>query len=187
MTKSLKTSLSTILLVFLLILQYQNCSQYGGENSFLTDNENSQASIAALEAVQPRLDSPVGVLDLSEYDLTISVGGECNIGNAVKHYLEIQVQDSANVNVPIREDSLCPKDGVNLSVDCYRARQFRCEHGRYSIHLPVNCAAYRNQFQSIYRLKGQLVVTDAKGREVRDAKASFDRFFNISWAPSACK
>ncbi len=166
-----------------MMLQYQNCSTYSDPSPFDLDEASTASSSLP---TQSKLDSPVGVLDLSPYDLAINVGGECNIGVAEKHYVEIRLLDISNQDIPVREDTVCPKEASSLDVECYRATQFKCEHGRYNIHLPVNCSAYRNSTQSTYRLKGQLVTYDKAGKEVRDTKAAFDRFFQIAWAPDAC-
>ncbi len=169
-----------------MVLQYQNCSQYGGAGNFNTSSIND-ASIAALEAVKPRLDSPMGVLDLSTNDLTISASGECNLGLSTKHYIEITLQDMNNANLPVREDSVCPANGSSLSADCYRARQFQCEHGRYHILLPVNCSLNnRRDNPSTYRLKGQLITFNSSGQEVRDTKVSFERDLRIYWTSGEC-
>ncbi len=178
-----KTTVMAFALMGLLVLQYQNCSNYQDPSPFDIGSNSSASTSTPSEA---KLDSPVGVLDLSMYDLSLSVGGECNIGLSAKHYVEVQLLDVNNQPIPVREDTLCPKDGTNLDAACYRATQFRCEHGRYSILLPVSCAAYRYQSQSTYRLKGQLVTYNASGAEVRDTKASFERFFQIAWATNSC-
>lgn len=185
-TRKTGVFLRTIVLFFLLSFQYQNCSQYGGNSPFDTGTTNQPSTVTPLESVTPRLDSPVGVLDLSEIELNLSVGGECNLGLSKKHYIEITLQDSNNTNLPVREDTLCPKNGVNLPAECFAARQFQCEHGRYNIVLPINCTAYSGQAQGVYRLKGQLVLVDPNGRETRDTKTAFDRFFTINWAPNSC-
>lgn len=173
-------------LMFLLVVQYQNCSQYGGANNFDSGDSQSASTSTALSAVTPRLDSPMGVLDMNEYQLNLSVAGDCNIGLATKHYIELTLQDSTNNLLPVREDSLCPEKGTNLSVDCYRARQFQCEHGRYNVILPINCSHYFGIAQSVYRLVGQLVTVSDAGAETRNSQAKFDRFFTVNWASNSC-
>ncbi len=185
-SRKLAVWLKIIVLLLMLSFQYQNCSQYGGNNPFDSGTTDTPTGVTPLESVTPRLDSPVGVLDLSEVELNLSVGGECNLGLSTKHFIEISLQDSNNTNLPVREDSLCPKNGINLPAECFAARQFQCEHGRYNIILPINCTAYSGQAQGVYRLKGQLVLVDASGRETRDTKTAFDRFFTINWAANAC-
>jgi hypothetical protein len=175
-----------ILFALLMSFLYQNCSQYGGQSPFDTGTTTNSSTTPPLPSVSPRLDSPVGVLDLSEYELNLSVGGECNLGNSAKHYIEVTLQNTNNLNLPVREDTLCPKEGTNLPPECFRARQFQCEHGRYNILLPINCSAYSGQAQSVYRLKGQLVLIDSQGRELRDTKTAFDRFFTVNWAANSC-
>jgi hypothetical protein len=178
-----KTTFSVLALAGLMMLQYQNCSSYNDPSPFEVGDVTGASTSSPTQA---KLDSPVGVLDLNQYDLAISVGGECNVGLSEKHYIEIKLLDIANQDVPVREDSTCPKEGASLDIECYRATQFKCEHGRYSLHLPINCSAYRNATQSTYRLKGQMVTFDKAGKEIRDTKAAFDRFFQIAWAPGAC-
>jgi hypothetical protein len=180
-----QTTLMAFATLALLVLQYQNCSNYADPSPFaVTDSASTGA--AASSPSQAKLDSPVGVLDVGQYDLSISIGGECNVGFSTQHYIEIQLQDSSNQPIAVRQDTLCPANGVGLPSDCFRATQFRCEHGHYNILLPLNCGAYRNQSQGLYRLLGQLVTYDSNNNEVRDNKAAFDRFFQISWAPNAC-
>lgn len=174
----------SFLFVGLMILQYQNCSNYSDPNPF--ELSSTATSAADSSPTQVKLDSPVGVLDLGEYDLNISVGGECNMGLAAKHYIEVRMSDESNQPIPVREDTLCPKNTAGLNTDCYRSTTARCEHGRYSIVLPVSCQAYRNLPNSMYRLTGQMVTYDDSGNEVRDTKASFERFFQIAWATGAC-
>jgi len=174
----------TFTFVTLMVLQYQNCSNYSDPNPFEMNGAIAGASTSAPSQV--KLDSPVGVLDLGEYDLNISIGGECNVGLSTRHYIEMRLLDDSNQSVAVREDTLCPKTGTGLDLECFRATSFRCEHGRYSLVLPINCGAYRFQAQSLYRLSGQLVTYDENGKEVRDNKAAFDRFFQIAWGPGAC-
>jgi hypothetical protein len=178
------TALMSFAFVGLMILQYQNCSNYSDPSPFELNGDVSGASTSL--PTQAKLDSPVGVLDLGEYDLNISVGGECNVGLAARHYIEIRLTDESNQPIPVREDTLCPKNGTGLNADCFRATTFRCEHGHYNIVLPVSCQAYRNLPTSLYRLIGQMVTYDDSGNEVRDTKASFERFFQIAWATGAC-
>jgi len=180
-----KTTLMAFAVMGLMVLQYQNCSNYADPSPFAASDVASTGASSSSPS-QVKLDSPVGVLDVGQYDLSISIGGECNVGLSTQHYIEIQLQDGSNQPIAVREDSLCPATGVGLSQDCFRSTQFRCEHGHYNIFLPLNCNAYRGQSQSLYRLVGQLVTYDKSNNEVRDNKAAFDRFFQISWAPGAC-
>ncbi|MEZ0393124.1 MAG: hypothetical protein ACAH59_12960 [Pseudobdellovibrionaceae bacterium] len=182
----MKTWITIAALSILCVLQYQNCSTYSDPspfefNSALTDSSSSSPS-------QVKLDSPIGILDLLETDMTLSVGGECNVGLTTPHYIEIRLQDQANQRIPVKmapQDNTCPEKGP-WAESCYIAKQFKCEHGRYSIHLPLACSAYRGQSQSTYRLLGQLVTVDSSGKETRDPKAAFDRFFQIAWSVNAC-
>jgi hypothetical protein len=176
--------LASFVFLISLFLPFQNCSQYNDPSPFEMDG--SALAAASSSPTEVRLDSPVGVLDLGQYDLTISVGGECNVGLSSKHYIEVKLMDSVNQPIPVREDALCPKEGLNLPADCFRATQFHCEHGRYEILLPLNCSAYRGQTQSLYRLTGQMVTFDSNSQEVRNTKAAFDRFFNIAWGLGSC-
>jgi hypothetical protein len=178
-----QTALTFVALVALLVLQYQNCSSYHDPSPF---DVKSDALSSTSKPNDVRIDSPSGVLDLGQDDLALSVGGGCNVGLNTKHYIEIKISDQNNNPVVVREDNLCPSGGQNLPADCFRAQQFRCEHGRYYVHLPVNCGAYRNQPTSLYRMVGQLVVIDDSGKEIRDNKAAFDRFFQIAWRDGSC-
>lgn len=168
----------------LMAVQFQNCSTYSDPSPF--DIKGALDGASTSTPTEVKLDSPVGVLDLGEYDLNVSVGGECNVGLAAKHFIEVRLLDESNQQLPVREDTLCPKNGATLDLECYRATQFRCEHGKYNIVLPVSCGAYRYQSSSLYRLTGQMVTYDENGNEVRDNKAAFERFFNIAWSPGAC-
>lgn len=180
-----RTTLTAFVTMGLLVLQYQNCSNYADPSPF--DGSSLINGAANSSPTQVKLDSPVGVLDVGEYDLTMATGGECNVGLSSKHMIEVRLLDSSNQPIAVREDSLCPKDAtVGLDAECFRATQFRCEHGRYSVVLPLSCNAYRYQSQGVYRLVGQMVTYDKDGLEVRDNKAGFERFFTIAWAPNAC-
>lgn len=183
-----KTRLSIIVFAALMVLQYQNCSNYADQSPFDLPSEASLADGSSSPSAL-RLDSPTGVIDIGEYDLALSMGGTCNTGLSKSHYIEIKLADSNNLPIQVRvapQDNSCPEGGANLQPHCFVAKQFSCEHGRYYIHLPISCAAYRQQPQSLYRIIGQLVAVDENGAETRDAKAGFNRFFQIAWAPGAC-
>jgi hypothetical protein len=183
-----RTVLTFLVLAVLMLLQYQNCSQYADPNPFTMPTTSLTASSSG--PTQVKLDSPNGVIDLGQNDQALSVGGECNVGLSTRHYIEVKLSDYANVPLPVQvapQNNLCPTGTNTLPAECFVAKQFSCEHGRYYIHIPVTCAAFRGQTQSLYRLVGQLVTFDANGKEVRDNKAMFDRFINIAWAPTACQ
>lgn len=175
-------------LAVLMVLQYQNCSTYADPNPFQAPDALDISSETT--PTQIKLDSPNGVIDVAQSDLTLSVGGDCNVGLSTNHYIEARLSDSLNTPIPIKvraEDNLCDQTQPSLPAHCYVARQFRCEHGKYYIHLPITCAAFRGQAQSLYRLVAQLVTVDQNGIETRDPKASFDRFLNIAWpATTVC-
>lgn len=176
---SYKTVFTFVALVVLLALPYQNCSSYNDPSPF---DLPATASAIQSSSSDIRLDSPSGVIDVAATDLTLSLGGECNVGLSTKHFIEIKLSDANNTPISVREPAQCPSGA------CFLAQEFRCEHGRYYIHLPLSCGqAYRGQTQSLYRLTGQLVVLDGTGKELRDNKALFDRFFQIAWAPGACQ
>lgn len=165
----------------LMLLQYQNCSSYQDPSPFEYTNKNLASGSVPSDV---RLDSPNGVLDVSEYDRALSFGGGCNVGLVKKHYIEIKMTNETNMPLPVREDSVCT--GNSMPADCFRAVQFRCEHGRYYVHLPLSCSAYQGMARSNYRLLGQLVVVNDDGTEKRELKASFDRFFSMAWSPGVC-
>ncbi len=169
----------------LMLVQFQNCSSYNDPSLFEYSAGSSSLTSSPSDI---RLDSPNGVIDVGQDEKALSVGGECNVGLKKKHYIEVQMKNEQNSLLPVKEDSLCPERGQGLSAECYRAIQFRCEHGRYYVHLPLNCSHYMGQPRSLYRLTGQLVIVDeATGKETRDIKATFDRFFQMAWAASACQ
>jgi len=181
-----KTWLSFGLFSLLMVLQYQNCSNYADQSLFEMASTNLASSSGPSEI---RLDSPSGVIDVGQYEYAVSMGGDCNTGLTKKHYIEIRLQDQANQAVPVRvapQDNTCPESGANLPAHCFVAQHFKCEHGKYYVHVPVNCSAYRGQSSSLYRIIGQMVTVDDKGAETRDVKASFNRFFQIAWANNAC-
>lgn len=168
------------------MVTYQNCSQYADPSIFELPKTDLASSSSPGDL---RLDSPLGIIDVGTLEYALSMGGGCNVGHSKKHYIEIRITDQSNQPVPVRvapQDNTCPEDGVGLPPQCFVANQFKCEHGKYYIHIPINCSAYRNQATSVYRLLGQLVTVDEKGVETRENKASFNRFFEIAWAPDSC-
>ena len=173
MKKGLKNSFKLILLTGLLVLQYQNCSQHNDPSLF----EYKAASTGTSTSTDVILESPTGAFDVSVYESMISIGGNCQTGSSVSHFLELKLQDSNNQPIQLRNVT-CP--------DCYTLVNARCEHGRYNAIIPVECAAYRNQTSSLYRLTGQLVTKDDKGNETREASAAFDRFLQIAWVAGSC-
>jgi hypothetical protein len=178
------TYAKTFLFAGLLVLQYQNCSSYNDPSPF--EISSNLLGAAASSPGDIRLDGPVGTVDMQVDDEALIFSGECNIGLSTKHYIEIKMHDAtiAAENrsgwVPVRMDSMCPANTLNLPDDCYRAIQFRCEHGRYNVVIPVSCSAYRGAAKSTLSVLGELVTVDANGNEVRD-KAKFDRQININW------
>lgn len=181
-----QTTLTFVLFSFLMVVQYQNCSNYADPSPWDRDVKDLASSSAPSEI---RLDSPSGLIDVSHNDYTISMGGSCNTGLTKRHYIEVRLTDTANVPLPVKiapVDSLCPDGGTGLPDSCFVAKNFKCEHGKYYINVPVNCAAYRGQYSTPYRILGQLVTINENGQEERDPKASFNRFFNIAWGTGAC-
>lgn len=168
----MKRAIQLILLAGLLILQYQNCAQHNDPSIFQMPNVDT--SNKATDVV---LESPSGALDVSIYESMISLGGNCQTGSANSHYVELKLQDQNNTPVQLRNVS-CP--------DCYRLVNARCEHGRYNAVIPVECAAYRGQTSSLYRVQGQMVTIDASGNETRAPAAAFDRFLQIAWVAGSC-
>ena len=158
----------------LMVLQYQNCAQKNDPSLF----EFKSPSTSSSGASDVLLESPTGAFDVSIYDSMISIGGNCQTGSSVSHYIELKLQDSNNQPIQLRNVT-CP--------DCYSLVNARCEHGRYNAVVPVECAAYRNQSSSLYRLTGQLVVKDAQGNQTRDAASAFDRFLQIAWVAGSCR
>ena len=173
----MKHAFKMIFVMGLLLLQYQNCAQHNDPSLFgvketpSLDQDSSDASDVILE-------SPVGAFDVSVYDSMISIGGNCQTGASVSHFIELKLQDSNNQPILLRSSISCP--------DCYSMVNARCEHGRYNAVIPVECAAYRGQTSSLYRLLGQLVTRDAQGVETRANTAVFDRFLQIAWQLNAC-
>lgn len=178
-----KTVISFGVLAVLTALPYQNCSSYHDPSPFAV-GDTSSASTSSPSDI--RLDAPSGVIDVSPVELAISAGGECNVGLSTKHYIEIRMADVDNKPIMVREDSICSLTAASVPNDCFRAIQFRCEHGKYYVHLPINCGSYRQANQSMYRLLGQLVTVDSNGQETRDVKASFERYFSIGWGTGVC-
>lgn len=168
----MKRALQLILLIGLLVLQYQNCAQHNDPSIF----QMPQASIQS-KASDVILESPLGALDVSIYESMISLGGNCQTGSASSHYIELKLQDQNNTPIQLRNIS-CP--------DCYRLVNARCEHGRYNAIIPVECSAYRGQTSSLYRVQGQMVTIDSMGNETRTPSASFDRFLQIAWVSGSC-
>jgi hypothetical protein len=177
-----KETVRVIFLSLILVLPFQNCSTYNEGSPFEFHSSVTAASSLPFEA---RLDSPMGVLDVGEQDSMISVGGDCNVGSATKHYIEIRFMNAANQPLPAREDTLCPVSGSS-DPECLVSKIARCEHGKYYAVVPINCRAYPGAAQGLYRLLGQLVTIDSAGKEVRDTKASFDRQFQIAWIVGSC-
>jgi hypothetical protein len=159
-----KTHLTFWAFTALLVFQYQNCSSYGDPNPFQVSSELGVKSSAPSDI---RMDSPIGSIDVGPDSDSLSAGGECNVGLSTQNYIEVSVRDQNNAEVPIRFDG--------------RGTRFRCEHGRYYIHIPISCAAYSGQPRSLFRLFAQLVTTDATGAEKREKRGAFDRAFEVSW------
>ena len=165
------------LLAVFMVLPFQNCSNSHDPSPF---EFHSVVSASTSLPFESRLDSPMGVIDVSKQENMISVGGECNVGGAPKHMIEVRFFNSANQLLPAREDTLCPPQATT-DPQCLVSTISRCEHGRYYVVVPVNASANPGVHQAVYRLTGQLVTYDSKGAELRDPKASFDRQFQISW------
>lgn len=169
----MKRAIQLIVLMGLMVLQYQNCASHNDPSLF------EFASVSPTTDPEDKiLESPQGTLDVSIYESMISLGGNCQTGTSASHYIELKLQDQSNVPIQIRPSASCP--------DCYTLVNARCEHGKYNAVIPVECSAYRGSSSSLYRVLGQLVTKDSAGNETREASAAFDRFLQIAWVPGTC-
>ncbi len=174
----------------LLSFQYQNCSSYSDPNPF--ELGTSKLSSIAPEAIvlalpdaslNSRSSGPDG-------EFAISLGGACNLGmDAVSHRIEIQMSAlvSNYQEQPLVINANCRDD--DLSDSCTKLTNIKCEHGRYHFIIPGQRAKFcpfGYSHQAILKIKGQLVLIDSNGVEIRPQTAAFqDVTYNYMMPDSA--
>lgn len=125
---------AALILAMLVAVSFTNCQVYQtGADSSLDDQSKNLDKQPEEVAFEPPLNVQRSI---PGYDNIISFGGVCTVADTVDHYLEFTMRverSNGDLSNPVPISSVRPCSGNT----CVFNTEFKCEHGKYNVYLPI--------------------------------------------------